>query len=215
MAEIARFFAELAPTSGSMTPRVAAVLFACAFLLAAMSIRRMAFEAQKQNGPTVAGRLLRWPARLSFRRIQWRRPLDAMDAWADPALVLRKREAFERSTEIHQHHDITERTLQTLSAADSGALVRHLVFYRQLAELADQQLQHFVDELRLDIERKLWNGELMARGIPAADPDDAGEITIKPREWRRLVIDPKTERALDNSDGSERYLHLKIGNRKR
>ena len=157
-----------------------------------------------------------WRAKLTPRRVEWKRPIEAIEAWADQSLVDRKNEEFERWIGLCHDWEVTQSKLGKMASDEPRPLLRQSEAYGRLKEQSHHRLRQIWNDLRLDMERKLIQGELIARGAPASASSDADETTIKRREWRKLVLDAKGERAMEkNGDpGSVRYEALMIGNKK-
>jgi hypothetical protein len=148
--------------------------------------------------------------------IDWKRPLDAIEAFADRSLIARKNEWDKKFSDTHGQKYESELQISTLLESKDHERDKKLEHQRrrnQVAVLgfgfASEELRRAWADLRADIGSRLEAGELIAKGIPAPYAAGKGEIEISAHEWRLLEKNPK-QKTQTNEKGGRRTKELGV-----
>jgi len=153
--------------------------------------------------------------------VAWKRPLDAIETFADKALIAIKNEWDKKFSDTHEERHQSENAIFVLSNStdpEKDKKLEHQQRRKSVAvmghKFAAEELQRAWTDLRADIGKRLEAGELVAKGIPAPYAAGKDEIEISAHEWRLLEISP-TEKAeaIERGGGGAKYVGVVIGKR--
>jgi hypothetical protein len=156
----------------------------------------------------------------------WKSAPDAIDAFAEGGLIAARDKWIETFQEAYtKGHEAEDqiREIQKQHGAnpandtDEGRLLdlnrRRLEACTMQSDIAKDELKRAWNDLRDDLQKKMLDGLLVARGF--REPHVAGgtEVEIPSSEWRILVLDNVNSEALRKGSGAVIYSGVAFGKR--
>jgi hypothetical protein len=152
----------------------------------------------------------------------WRGLLEAVDVFGEESLVATRNKWREQFMSTDQDHFNSQRQMAALMNYADPEKQEELERQKRLNrvavlghDMATDELRRAWADLRADIGRRLQDGELVAKGIPAPYAAGKGEVEISAHEWRVLEISPNEKsEANEKGSGAPRYVGVVVGKRK-
>jgi hypothetical protein len=135
--------------------------------------------------------------------LDWKSPLDAIEAFAEGSLIEIKNAWGEKFSDTHLRKFESEQEIETLLKSTAPERENELGRQRRINQaatignqLAESELRGVWAAIRTDIESKLARGHLIARGFRSPHIAGRDEVEIPKGEWRILNLNNETSEAI-------------------